>query len=87
MGDSTAREEMDWALYGRGVRELAQMVADDGYRPDMILAIARGGLFCAGSLGYALSVKNTTPASASASRSRWCCPPSSTWSTTAGPRS
>ena len=58
MSDSTAREEMDWALYGRGVRELAEMVADDGYRPDMILAIARGGLFCAGSLGYALSVKN-----------------------------
>ena len=34
------------------------MIADDGYRPDMILAIARGGLFAAGSLGYALSVKN-----------------------------
>ena len=33
-------------------------MADDGYRPEMILAIARGGLFCAGSLGYALSVKN-----------------------------
>ena len=37
MSDSTAREEMDWALYGRGVRELAEMVAADGYRPDMIL--------------------------------------------------
>ncbi|CAN5761376.1 phosphoribosyltransferase [soil metagenome] len=32
--------------------------ADSGYRPDIILAIARGGLFVAGSLGYALSVKN-----------------------------
>ena len=58
MSDGTAREEMDWALYGRGVRELATIVAEDRYRPDMILAIARGGLFCAGSLGYALSVKN-----------------------------
>ena len=58
MNDTAAREEMDWVLYGRGVRELAEMVADDAYRPDMILAIARGGLFCAGSLGYALSVKN-----------------------------
>ena len=58
MSDATPREEMDWALYGRGVRELATMVAETGYRPDMILAIARGGLFCAGSLGYALSVKN-----------------------------
>ena len=34
------------------------MVADSGFRPDLILAIARGGLFPAGSLGYALSVKN-----------------------------
>ena len=52
------REELDWESYGRAVRELAAMVADDGYRADMVLAIARGGLFCAGSLGYALSVKN-----------------------------
>jgi len=49
---------MDWATYGTAVRQLARMVADDGYRPDMILAIARGGLFVAGSLGYALAVKN-----------------------------
>lgn len=52
------REHLDWATYGTAVRELAGMVADDGYRPDIILAIARGGLFIAGSLGYALSVKN-----------------------------
>ena len=52
------REEMGWPLYGQGGRALAAMIAADGYRPDMILAIARGGLFCAGSLGYALSVKN-----------------------------
>ena len=52
------REELDWALYGTAVRDLANVVADDGYRPDIILAIARGGLFIAGSLGYALAVKN-----------------------------
>jgi hypothetical protein len=52
------REELDWARYGTAIRELATIVADDGYRPEMILAIARGGLFAAGSLGYALSVKN-----------------------------
>jgi hypothetical protein len=49
---------LDWSNYGRAVRELAQVVADSDYRPDIILAIARGGLFAAGSLGYALSVKN-----------------------------
>lgn len=52
------REVLDWHTYGQAIRELAAMVADDGYRPEMILAIARGGLFAAGSLGYALSVKN-----------------------------
>lgn len=55
---SDEREVLDYATYGTAVRELAQSVADDGYRPELILAIARGGLFVAGSLGYALSVKN-----------------------------
>lgn len=55
---SNERETLDWATYGRAARELARTVAEDGYQPDMILAIARGGLFIAGSLGYALSVKN-----------------------------
>jgi len=52
------REIMDWGLYGDAGRALARQVADSGFRPDLILAIARGGLFVAGSLGYALSVKN-----------------------------
>jgi len=52
------REILDWATYGSAVRSLSQTVADDGYRPEMILSIARGGLFVAGSMGYALSVKN-----------------------------
>jgi len=55
---SDIREVLDWTGYGKASRELAQLVADDGYQPDVILAIARGGLFVAGSLGYALSVKN-----------------------------
>lgn len=52
------REVLDWATYGVAARDLAREVADSGFRPDIILAIARGGLFIAGSLGYALSVKN-----------------------------
>ena len=55
---SEEHEYLDWATYGIAARELAASVAEDGYRPDIILAIARGGLFIAGSLGYALSVKN-----------------------------
>lgn len=58
MTNTEPREELDWASYGRAVRELAEMVATSGYRAETILAIARGGLFCAGSLGYALAVKN-----------------------------
>jgi hypoxanthine phosphoribosyltransferase len=52
------REVLTWDLYGRGVRELAKQIADDGFAPDIILGIARGGLIPAGSIGYALSVKN-----------------------------
>ncbi len=53
-----AREELSWDLFGIASRELAEQVAADDYRPDIMLAIARGGLFVAGALGYALDVKN-----------------------------
>lgn len=51
-------EVMTWADFGGACRELAQMVADDGYRPDVVLAIARGGLLPGGAVAYALGVKN-----------------------------
>ena len=31
----------------------------DGYRPDIVLSIARGGLLVGGAIAYALDVKNT----------------------------
>jgi hypothetical protein len=52
-------EVMSWDELGTGGRALAQMVADDGWRPDIVLGIARGGLLVAGAIGYALGVKNT----------------------------
>ncbi|MGH9126150.1 MAG: phosphoribosyltransferase [Acidimicrobiales bacterium] len=55
---SPEREVMTWAGFGEASRALAQMVADSGFRPDLVLAIARGGLAVAGALAYALSVKN-----------------------------
>jgi len=55
---SAVREILTWERFGRATRELAEMVAADGYTPDIVLAIARGGLFVAGALGYALDVKN-----------------------------
>ncbi|MGA8113972.1 MAG: phosphoribosyltransferase [Actinocatenispora sp.] len=51
-------ERLTWERFGQACRQLAQDVADDGYRPDIILSIARGGLLVAGSLSYALGVKN-----------------------------
>ena len=50
---------MTWDDLGRGAREVALLVAEDGYRPDLILGIARGGLLVAGALAYALGVKNS----------------------------
>lgn len=54
----TELETLTWADFGRACRELAQQVADDGFRPEIILSIARGGLLAAGALSYALGVKN-----------------------------
>jgi hypoxanthine phosphoribosyltransferase len=53
------REVMTWADLGDGARELAEQLHADGYQPDVVLAIARGGLLVAGALSYALGLKNT----------------------------
>ncbi len=55
---SIERENMTWEMFGTASRDIAQMVADDGYEPYMILSIARGGLLIGGALGYSLAVKN-----------------------------
>lgn len=52
------REVLTWESFGSASRELAEKVAESGYVPDVIMAIARGGLFIAGALGYDLDVKN-----------------------------
>ena len=52
-------EVMRWDQVGEAARFLAETVHADGYAPDIILAVARGGLIPAAALGYALGVKNT----------------------------
>jgi uncharacterized protein len=52
------REDLSWQAFGEASRDLAKVIAADGFEPDLILSIARGGLFLAGALGYALAVKN-----------------------------
>jgi hypoxanthine phosphoribosyltransferase len=53
------RERLSWSQFGEASDALARLVVDDGYRPDLILSIARGGLLVGAALGYALDVKNT----------------------------
>ena len=49
---------LTWERFGTATRELASEIVRDGFRPDIVLAIARGGLTVAGALAYALDVKN-----------------------------
>jgi hypoxanthine phosphoribosyltransferase len=56
---SDVRETMSWDDLGTGSRHLAEAIHADGWRPDLMLGIARGGLLVTGALAYALDVKNT----------------------------
>lgn len=51
------REILSWSLFGDAARELAQRVVDSGWHPDVVVAVARGGLLPAGAVSYALGVK------------------------------
>ena len=51
------REVLTWERFGEAVRELAEAIDGDGYRPDAVLMIARGGLLIGGALAYALGSK------------------------------
>src|SRR5919201_373432 len=52
------REWMTWNDVGTAVEELAAQIEAAGFRPDAVLALARGGLPAGGALAYALGVKN-----------------------------
>ncbi|OKL50626.1 phosphoribosyltransferase [Boudabousia marimammalium] len=51
------RENLSWQGFGDAMRELARQVRDSGWMPDLIVAVARGGLLPAGAVSYALGVK------------------------------
>ena len=53
------RLQMTWDELGIGARALAEQIAADGWKPDIILGIARGGLLVGGAISYTLDVKNT----------------------------
>jgi uncharacterized protein len=58
MDRSPPREVMEWGELGEAARALAAQVLASGYRPGVILGIARGGLLPAGAVAYALGIKN-----------------------------
>ncbi len=51
------RENLTWETFGEASRELTQQIVDSGWVPDLIIAVARGGLIAAGALGYAMGIK------------------------------
>ena len=53
------REVMTWEHLGEASRQLAEAVVESGWQPDIVLAIARGGLLPGGAVAYALGVKNS----------------------------
>ncbi|MBV7295980.1 phosphoribosyltransferase [Corynebacterium sp. TAE3-ERU12] len=55
--DLVEKEVLTWEDFGTAQRELAQKIVDDGYEPEIIIAVARGGLIPAGALSYSMGVK------------------------------
>lgn len=53
-----AREVLTWETFGEASRQLAAMVWDSGYHPEIIVSVARGGLIPAGGIAYALDLKS-----------------------------
>lgn len=51
------REVLTWQGFGDGIRQMAQDIADSGWMPELVVAVARGGLLPAGALSYALGIK------------------------------
>lgn len=52
------REILGWLEFGEASRHLASDVLHSGFTPDVVIAIARGGLLLAGSIAYALGTKS-----------------------------
>ena len=55
---SDAKEITTWTDFGDAIDSLTNDIEKSGFKPDCILAIARGGLMVAGALSYRLGIKN-----------------------------
>ncbi|MFC9035351.1 phosphoribosyltransferase, partial [Streptomyces arboris] len=72
---SFEREVLTWDMFGRASRELALQVTDSGWLPDVVVAVARGGLVPGGAIAYALrsSSRCSSPEESAPGRS-WPAP-------------
>ena len=52
------RETLTWDGFGAACRALSRTIVADGFAPEVVVAIARGGLLPAGAIAYGLGVKN-----------------------------
>lgn len=52
------REILSWEGFGEATRQLSRAIVADGFVPDVVVAIARGGLLPAGAIAYGLGVKS-----------------------------
>ena len=58
MAEATAREttvereRLTWEQFGEASRDLARAILRDGFEPEVVVAIARGGLLPAGAIAY-----------------------------------
>lgn len=52
------REILTWDGFGEATRALSRDIVADGFVPEVVVAIARGGLLPAGAIAYGLGIKN-----------------------------
>lgn len=52
------REVLTWDGFGVATRELSRQIVSEGFAPEVVVAIARGGLLPAGAIAYGLGAKN-----------------------------
>lgn len=57
--DLEGKEVLTWDGLGSAARDLARQVLASGFTPNIIIAVARGGMIPAGAMTYALGVKLT----------------------------
>lgn len=59
MTESTdERERLTWQDFGAATRDISRAIVADGFHPEVVVAIARGGLLPGGAIAYGLGVKN-----------------------------